>query len=823
MRKWIILAALLLVFAGAVGIALANLNAYLNQNKDWLASQVASALGRAVTFDEVGVSVLGGFGARVKNLRISDDPAYAKENFLRADDVQVAVKVLPAIFGRYEVRKVILDKPSLTVIRDKRGFNFDSMGKPSERAPEAPHAAAPPSGPPAAGSEPGAEAGAGAAAFLVALADIRGGELRFLDRTVSPPSDVTVGDLDFFASDLSLTKPIRLRLAAALLGAKKQNLTVEGTLGPLGSPPNVQAAPLDLSVELGPIVLDEVKKLEALAKALPPDLSGPDPIVLEARAKGTAEQLSFEAELDGSGAAIRYGKSFAKPKGVPLKLALSAERRKTELDVRSLSLRLAELELAGKGTVGSVPGAPIDVQLDSKSTPLSGWDRMLPALEGHDVSGHAEVHVHARGKVEAGRIPELTGVIALQDVSAKQEGSPYEIDSLSTKIELQGDSAVLPPTKFQLGGSPIELEAKVQSLRSRAGTFVLRSPELRAASLGVGSPEAKKAEVMRGLEAGGQFRVAEQGAEFHGNIRSSDGSLRDVDYRDLAAEIAFEEEIARLDRLSLRAFEGSYDGKGRYDLREPANPKFSFQSNVRDMVLKTLLSTKFPGAEEKIEGRLDANLALSGSGSGWETIRKTLRGDGRMDVKDGVLKDVNIADQVLASVTGIGGLSNLVSPRTRGKYPEIFSTGDTRFEKLGGTVQVADGEARTNDMTLAARDYAVLGRGSFALENRLDFTATLVASKQLSDDVVADVKEAKYIENDDGRIEIPFRLSGSLPGVRPKPDGEFITRALARAAVGKGIEKLFGGKRKETPRPGEPTPRPETDLLRKGLEGLFGR
>lgn len=818
MRKWIILAVVVLVLAGASGFALANLNSYLNRNKDWLTSQITAALGRTVTFDEVGVSILGGFGARVKNLRIGDDPAFAKEDFVRASEVQVAVKILPALFGRYEVKRILLVKPSVTIVRDKGGFNFDSIGKAPNRAGEAAGEKAGASRP----AEPPSGSAASPAVFLVALVNLSGGELRFVDRRMSPASEVRVGDLDFVASDLSLTQPVGLHLAAALFGAKKRNLTLDGTIGPLGSPPNLKTAAIDLSLKLGPVVLDEAKKLEAIAKALPPELSSADPILLEARAKGTAERLSLEMRLDGSAAGISYGQAFTKPKGVPFKLDVSAERAGAALDVKNLSLRLAALDLTGKGAVGSVPGSTIDLQIDSKPTSLAGWDRLIPALAGHDVSGSAEVHVRARGKVGSDQPPEITGAITLQDVNAKQEGSPYEIESLSTKINLGGDSAVLPPTKFRLGGSPVELEATLRSFRSRTGTFVLRSPELRAASLGLAAPEAKKAEVIRGLEARGEFRAAAKGTEFHGSLRSSEGSLRDVDYRDLAAELGLEDRVARLDRLSLGAFDGSYAGSGRYDLREPANPKFSFQSSVRGMVLKALLGTKFPGAEEKIDGRLDADLALSGSGSGWETIRNSLRGDGRMDVKDGVIKDVNIADQVLASVTGIGGLSSLVSPRTRSKYPELFSTGDTRFEKLGGTVQIADGEARTDDLTLAARDYAILGRGRYALENRVDLTATLVASRGLTDDVVADVKEAKYIANDEGRLEIPFRLTGSLPRVRPKPDSAFITRTLARAAVGKGIEKLLGRK-KSSGAPGEKTPRPEQELLRKGLEGLFGR
>ncbi|MGH7860409.1 MAG: AsmA-like C-terminal region-containing protein, partial [Candidatus Binatia bacterium] len=298
----------------------------------------------------------------------------------------------------------------------------------------------------------------------------------------------------------------------------------------------------------------------------------------------------------------------------------------------------------------------------------------------------------------------------------------------------------------------------------------------------------------------------------------------------LTADFGLREQVATLGALALRAFDGTYDGAGRYDMRDPDAPKFDFRSTIRDMDLKGLLVNKLPGAEEKIEGRLQANLRLDGSGTEWEVIRKNLRGQGRVDVTDGVLKDVNLAEQVLTGITGVPGLSNLISPRTREKYPDLFATGDTKFNKLGASVDIADGVARTDDATLAARDYAIRGEGEFGLDNRLDFTATLVASDQLTGDVVRDVKEAKYIANEEGRLAIPFRLTGSLPNVKPRPDTQYLARAVARAAVERGVEKgldkLLGGKKRsgegEAPE-GEATPDAGRELLRKGLEGLFGR
>ncbi len=515
-----------------------------------------------------------------------------------------------------------------------------------------------------------------------------------------------------------------------------------------------------------------------------------------------------EAKLDGSDAAIRYGQSFRKPKGVPLKLDLRAERAAGAVDVKSLALRLAELNLTAKGRIDDAPGGALDFQVDSEKAPLAGWDKLLPAFVGHQVSGTAEVHVRAQGKTGSKEMPQLSGTVALVGVSAKKSGSPYEIDDLNGRIELKGASAIIPQTTFKLSGSPVTVRAEVASFRPVAATFDLQSPQLAATSLQVASASAKRPEVLRGVELHGQLRTADKGApEFQGSLRSTDGSLRDFDYRDLAADVSLRDEIVNLAKLDLRAFDGSYSGGGRYDMRDKESPRFDFRSSVRGMDVKKILESQSPGSEKRLEGRLDADLELSGAGRQWEAIKPRLRGNGRLDVRDGVLKDVNLADQVLQSVTGIGGLSSLISPRVRAKHRELFETGDTKFDKMGGSVVIADGVARTEDLTITARDYAMLGKGIYSLDNQLDFNASFVASRELSDDVVADVRETKYLTNAQGKIEIPFRLTGALPRVKAKPDSQFIVNALSRAVLGKGLDKLFG---KGKPPPPGVTPTPDT-------------
>jgi len=810
MRKSLfILGVIVVVIAVAVGLVLSNLNAYLNSHKDWLTAQVEGVLGRKVSFSEISVLFSSGVGARIKDVRIADDPAFSADDFVRAGDVEVSVKMWPALLRRFEVKRIVLDKPDVRIIRTRNGRNYDSIGKPTNAAPKAPPSAAAPTK-----AEP--------AALAAALIAIKGGRIHVVDTTTSPQTDFVVSALDLSAQDVSTTLPVRLHVAASLFGANQQNVRLDGTVGPVGTTPDAQKMPVDVSLQVSALVFDELKKLPALAQALPPGLASADPVTLAVQAKGTAAQLDIEAAVDATSASLVYGTTFTKPKSVPLRLALAVSRAPTTLDVKRFSLQLAALALTGTGTV--MQGGPIDVQIDAQPTPLAGWDRLLPAFAGHQVSGTVEVHVRATGTTEGGAMPDLHGTVTLANVSATQQGSPSAIADVSTRLTLAGQSIHLPPTSFKLSGSPVDLQAQVATLKPLSATFAMQSPELKAASLAFASPHVHKPEVLRGLDLQGTLHMEEQGPILQATLRSSDGSLRDVDYQALAAHLDLKDHVASLSTLALRAFDGSCEGDGRYDMRDAQTPQFNFRSTIRGMDLKRMLATHAPGAEKQIEGRLDANLSLTGAGQAWETIQKTLAGHGRVDVKDGVLKDMNLADQVLTSVTGVPGLASIISPRVRSTYPVVFSTGGTQFTKLGGSVQMASGVARSDDLTLEARDYAMRGKGTFALTNELDVTATLVASKQLSDAIVAEVREVKYLANDQGKVEIPFRLTGALPQVQPKPDIEFLTRSLSRAVVEKGLEEIFG-KDQPTPAPGAPPPskHPEREILKKGLQGLFGK
>src|SRR5438132_10502098 len=178
------------------------------------------------------------------------------------------------------------------------------------------------------------------------------------------------------------------------------------------------------------------------------------------------------------------------------------------------------------------------------------------------------------------------------------------------------------------------------------------------------------------------------------------------------------------------------------------------------------------------------------------------------------------------------GLTNMINPRLRKKYPATFEAKDTEFKELKGLFDLADGRINVKDLRIAAADYSAQGNGWVDFDRKVNFRSVLTFSQPLSVDIAQSAREVKYLLNNQNQLEIPFTLTGRLPNVRPKPDASYLAKVAQRALLGKGTEELqrkFGNKDSTA---SEEAPAAESkkrkkgsteDLIRKGLEGLFKR
>src|SRR4030095_13737776 len=125
MRKRI-LGGVVLALSGILVLTALNLNFLVRRNKDYLIGQAEQALGRKITVDEIDVT-LWPVGARLVNFALADARACAADALLRAKDLRVALRLLPLLVGRFRLKRMVIESPLITIVRDARGrYNLAS-------------------------------------------------------------------------------------------------------------------------------------------------------------------------------------------------------------------------------------------------------------------------------------------------------------------------------------------------------------------------------------------------------------------------------------------------------------------------------------------------------------------------------------------------------------------------------------------------------------------------------------------------------------------------------------------------------------------------
>ncbi|MGH7845069.1 MAG: AsmA family protein, partial [Candidatus Binatia bacterium] len=479
---------------------------------------------------------------------------------------------------------------------------------------------------------------------------------------------------------------------------------------------------------------------------------------------------------------------------------------------------------------------PLEGDLELEPVPLATLDKTVPGFKqslppGLDLAGAVGAKARFSGSFGKNSLPQINGTLNLANVSARIPQLPQPITDVNAKINFTGKSAELPESSFRIGKSQIRLAANVTGFTPLNIRYRLFAPELNLADLRAGFPGHKKPEIIKDLKSEGTVLIQNGVLTHRGNLNSPSGTIADGDYTNLQASTTFANRVLTIEGLSLGAFGGALSARGRYDMREKT-PRFAATTHVKGMDLTQMFRSLLPSAPQNIQGQINMDLDVAGAGREREAIQQSLKGQGRAEVINGVLRDVNLADSVLSN-TGIPGFASIVPADLKRKYPEVFSSKNTEFKQLKGSAIIKGGKAYTDDLTVAAAEFESRGKGWFAFDQTVDLRGQLLLSQAFSQDIISRARETKGLANDQGRIEIPFTMSGRLPGAKPKPDLGYIAHGLQKGAFDRGLDSFFRrrsrGSETAPLQPDQPSgsrereKRSPADEIRRGLEELFGR
>ena len=250
----------------------------------------------------------------------------------------------------------------------------------------------------------------------------------------------------------------------------------------------------------------------------------------------------------------------------------------------------------------------------------------------------------------------------------------------------------------------------------------------------------------------------------------------------LSARVRLTDGDVSLEPLQFRLFGGAYDGALGVTLAGAPAFRWSAQLSGIDVAA----ATAFAGNGDVMTGRLSGRIDLTGRGTDAGSAIQSARGTARVQVVDGIIRNLGLVRTIVIAT----------SMRADAR-PQGAAASDEPFKRLGATLAIADGAARSNDLVLESENLRLAAAGSLQLDgSAVDLDGKVQLSEALTKQAGRDL--VRYAQ-EDGRVTLPVAISGPADNLKVRVDvADAAKRALrnkateeAEKAIRKGLGDLF--------------------------------
>jgi len=245
--------------------------------------------------------------------------------------------------------------------------------------------------------------------------------------------------------------------------------------------------------------------------------------------------------------------------------------------------------------------------------------------------------------------------------------------------------------------------------------------------------------------------------------------------------------LINLDAVTAQFYQGKYNGNIQIDTRTPVT-KLTSKQTLTGIQLEPLLNDLKALTHLKATGIANIDTQLTASGKDTDSMTRSLNGQVKFAVQNGVLTGVDIDHTVTTFMDtmdtvfrNIKSPSELFSALKEKADPAIHGgTNQTKFDTATGTINIANGIAQNNDLLLKTAAITVTGTGSANLVNQtIDYR--LNASK------INPKTNKPYDEI------LPILVTGPLTNPNTRIDPNFINQ-LIQQEIAKQAKKHLADK-----------------------------
>jgi AsmA protein len=213
--------------------------------------------------------------------------------------------------------------------------------------------------------------------------------------------------------------------------------------------------------------------------------------------------------------------------------------------------------------------------------------------------------------------------------------------------------------------------------------------------------------------------------------------------------------------------------------------------------------------KDPVEGRGNVQLDVTSSGGTFTQIRKSLNGSARLELRDGAVRGVNIAQTVRSAKARIGQLRGDEVPQSG-----TGSTGEkTDFSEMSGSFRIVNGIAHNEDLVIKSPLIRVAGAGDINLgDERLDYVARTTVVPTLQGQGGPELQALKG-------VTVPVKLAGPFNAIGWRVDFAGLATELAKQKLGERKEEAKAKAQQSL----DEQKAKMREQLKDQLKGLFGK